>query len=63
MPGKPSSKPSAQIPLPLLWAITVCLITLSAIAVIAVARLAGFDPQQVISLVKEAGSLIRSIRG
>jgi hypothetical protein len=51
------------MPRPLLWAIAVCLIALAAIAIIAVARLAGFDPQQLISLVRESESVIRSVRG
>lgn len=63
MSGQPSSKPPTSLPRPLLWAIAACLIALAAIAIIAVARLAGFDPQQLISLVRELESMIRSIRG
>lgn len=63
MSGQPSSKAPTSVPRPLLWAIAVCLIALAAIAIIAVARLAGFDPQQLISLVRETESVIRSARG
>jgi hypothetical protein len=51
------------MPRPLLWGITVCLITLATIALIAVARLAGFDPEQLISLVHQAASVVSSARG
>ena len=63
MSRQPSSKAPTSMPCPLLWAIAVCLIALAAIAIIAVARLAGFDPQQLISLVREGESVIRSVRG
>jgi len=61
--GHPTPKAPTSLPRPLLWAITVCLIALAAIAIIAVSRLAGFDPQQLITLVREAGSLFRSGEG
>jgi hypothetical protein len=61
--GHPSPKTSTSLPRPLLWAIAVCLFALAAIAIIAVARLAGFNPEQLISLVRGAESLIGSTRG
>jgi hypothetical protein len=62
MSGQPSSKAPSPMPPPLLWAIAACLIALAAIAIIAVARVAGFDPQQLISLIREIESVLRSVR-
>lgn len=63
MSDQSSSDAPTSMPRPLLWGITVCLITLAAIALIAVARLAGFDPEQLITLVRQAESVVSSVRG
>jgi len=54
MPKHPSNQQpatSAVLPRPLVWAVTVCLIALAAVAVIAVSVLAGFTPEDMITMV------------
>ncbi len=48
------------LPRPFVWALAACLFALAAIAVIAVASLAGFTPKDLIDLVHEAISAGRS---
>ncbi|MEO6086784.1 MAG: hypothetical protein ABIQ18_27085 [Umezawaea sp.] len=47
----------------MVWALTACLFALALIAVIAVASLAGFDPQELIDLVHEVSSVVQVGRG
>ena len=56
-------EPVSALPRPLVWGLAVCLFALATIAVIAVASLAGFTPQQLIDLVYEASAPIRAVRG
>lgn len=55
--------PVSALPQPLVWTLAVCLFALAAVAVIAVASLAGFTPQQLIDLIHEASAPIRAVRG
>ena len=63
MSGHPNPKAPTPWPRPLLWAVAFCLIALAVIAIIAVSCLAGFNPQQLISLVHQIGSAARAVRG
>jgi len=55
--------PTSALPRPLVWALAICLFALAAIAVIAVASLVGFTPQQMVELAHEVGSAVRTLRG
>lgn len=64
MPRRSSpNTPKSSLPRPLVWALTACLFALALIAVIAVASLAGFDPQELIDLVHEVSSVVQVGRG
>lgn len=51
------------MPRMLLWAVAACLFALALIAIIAVASLAGFSPENLISFVKEITKALTSLRG
>jgi hypothetical protein len=61
--GRPNPKAPTPWPRSLLCAIAFCLIALAVIAIIAVSCLAGFNPQQLISLIHQIGSVARAVRG
>lgn len=63
MTGRSPAPEPPAMPRMLLWAVAACLFALALIAIIAVASLAGFSPENLISFVKEITKALTSLRG